>query len=215
MVKRQVLCGLLAVFALCVSAPASAASNGSSDGKARSYDSVVVQNRKYKPTHEFTANFGVLPLDAFAKGITLSGGYTLHFSPKIAWEVAQFSYSFQVETDLNDKLSSFDLRSTPFELLDYYLSSNVVFKPLYWKGSWLNSGLTHGELFFTGGLSYGWFTRSSLPGASVGMGFRLFGSELLSFRFDTRYLLFASGLGEGEFEIKDELWLGLGTSLSF
>lgn len=196
-------------------APSIAAADEGDEADASSYSSAVVQNRKYDPTHEFTGTIGVLPLDAFAKGITTSGSYTLHFTPQVAWEVAQFSYSFQVQTDLNDKLAAFDIEPTPFELLEYYLASNFVFKPLYWKGSWLNTGLSYGELLLTAGPAFGWFTRSSRPGVSVGTGFRVFGSQLLSFRLDARYLLFASGFDGGEFDVKDELWLGLGTSLSF
>lgn len=214
MVKRLVACGLVVMLASVGIVPTAMAEDDS-DEASRSYSSVVVQNRKYDPTHEFTATVGVLPMDAFAKGITASGGYTLHFTPKVAWEVGQFYYSFQVQTDLNDKLGAFDIKPTPFELLEYYVTSNFVWKPLYWKGSWLNSSLAHGEFFLTAGGGYGWFTRSGRPGLSVGAGFRLFGSELLSFRFDARYLAFAAGLGGGEFDIKDELWLGLGTSLSF
>ena len=216
MVKRPALCGLVVLFVLLsAAAPAVAASNDDSDDPTRAYSSAVVQNRKFDPTHEFSATVGVLPLDAFAKGVTASGSYTLHFTPHVAWEVAQFHYSFHLETDLNDKLAAFDIRPTPFELLDYYLTTNFVYSPLYWKGSWRNSGLAYGEFFLTVGGGYGWFTRSSRPGLSGGLGFRLYGSELLSFRLDARYLAFASGLSGGQFDIKDELWIGLGTSLSF
>lgn len=212
---RRVLCGVILGAVVGVFAPATAAAADGEESSERSYSSVVVQNRKFDPTHEFTVTGGVLPLDAFAKGITASGSYTLHFTRHTAWEVVQFSYSFPVQTDLNDKLASFDIQPTPFELLEYYLSSNVVFKPVYWKGSWMNSSLIHGEFLFTLGGAYGWFTNSQQPGASIGTGFRLWGSEVLSFRLDTRYLAFASGLGGGEFEISDEIWVGLGTSLSF
>lgn len=213
--RRRAWCGVLLAVAIVASAATATASDGGSESSSRSYSSAVVQNRKYDPTHEFSLSAGVLPLDAFAKGITASGGYTLHFTPKVAWEVAHFYYSFHVETDLNDKLAAFDVRPTPFELLEYFLTTNFVWKPLYWKGSWLNSGLAHGEFFLTAGGGYGWFTRSQRPGGNVGLGFRLWGAEWLSFRLDTRYLAFPSGLGGGEFDVNDELWVGLGTSVSF
>jgi outer membrane beta-barrel protein len=178
-----------------------------------SYSAMVVQNRKYDPTHEFSATLGLLPLDAFTKGLTLSGSYTLHFSQLVAWEIVQFSYSFPLDTDLKDELDAFDLRPTPFEVLNYYATTNFVWKPLYWKGSWLNDSLIYGEMFLTVGGGYGWFTRSGRPGLDLGVGFRIFGSELLSFRLDTRYLMFFSDFEQ--FDIKDELWIGLGTSLSF
>jgi len=195
-------------------APTAAAADDD-DSPGRSYSSMVVQERKFDPTHEFTVTGGVLPLDAFAKGVTVSGSYTLHFTRNYAWEVAQFSHSFQVETDLNDRLRSFDVQPTPFELLENYLSSSFVWKPVYWKGSWLNSSLVHGEFFVTAGGAFGWFTNSNQPGVSAGIGVRLWGSENLSFRLDTRYLGFAEGIGDDQFELNNEVWIGLGTSLSF
>ena len=88
------------------------------------YSSRVVQNRKHFGTHEFSLAVGTLPLDAFTKGVTLGGSYTIHFSERYAWEVGQFNYSFHVDTDLKDELKAFELKSTPFEVLDYFAMSN-------------------------------------------------------------------------------------------
>jgi outer membrane beta-barrel protein len=156
-----------------------------------------------------------LPLDAFTKGLTVGGSYSIHFTEEIGWEVAQFEWAFHVDTDLKKELSAFDLRPTPFELLDYYVMSNFLFKPVYWKGSWLNSSLIYGELYFAAGGGYGWFTRSSRPGADLGAGFRLYGNELLSFRFDARYLFFFDDTILDSFQVKDDIQVTLGTSLSF
>ncbi len=214
---RRALSGwVIWAWLLGAAAPGWAAEGDSEEAsEATSYSSVVVQNRRHDPTHEFTASVGVLPMDAFAKGITASGSYTLHFTPHVGWEALHFFHSFQVKTQLSDKLQSFDVEPTPFEVLNTYVTSNFVFKPLYWKGSWLNTGVTRGELLLTAGGAYGWFTRSNRPGFSVGTGFRLFTSKLLSFRLDTRYLAFAGGFGDAGLDIEDELWIGLGTSISF
>ncbi|MFB6263783.1 MAG: outer membrane beta-barrel domain-containing protein [Bradymonadaceae bacterium] len=205
----------MSLIAVLVASAVPRSARAGDDGEDESYESVVVQDRKFSPTHEFTGSVGVLPLDAFAKGVTVSGGYTLHFSNLLAWEALQFTYSFQVQTDLNDKLSTFGVEPTPFELLEYYLTSDIVFKPVYWKGSVLNTGLAYGEFYLVGGGTYGWYTRSSWPGFNVGAGIRLYGSQLVSFRLDTRYLFFLADVGTRQFELKDELWIGLGTSISF
>ena len=73
--------------------------------------------------------------------------HTLHFNDLFAWEVAQFFYSFGVDTDLENELLAFDLKPTPFERVEQYVTSNVLFKPLYWKGAWLNDALGYGEFF--------------------------------------------------------------------
>lgn len=205
----RAVCGMLIVSALLLPAlPAFA-----DDDVA--YSSLVVQNRKNFGTHEFGFNAGSLPLDAFTKGYTLGGSYTLHFTEQIAWEVAQAAYSFHVDTDLKDELKAFDLRPTPFELIEYYAMSNVVWKPVYWKGSWLNDSLIYGELFFIAGGGYGWFTRSSRPGGDIGAGFRLYANTLISFRFDARYLFFFDDTILDEFQVKDDISVSLGTSLTF
>ena len=158
---------------------------------------------------------GVLPLDAFTKGITASGSYTLHFSHLFAWEILQGTYSLKVDTSLADELDANGLRPSPFEVLDWYVTSNVIYKPLYWKGAWRNSRLVRGEMFLTTGGAYGQFTRSRRPGVNVGAGMRFFTTDLLSIRFDTRYLWFFGDDLRESFDVKAELWLGLGVSLSF
>lgn len=196
-----------AVFFLCV--PPLAAD------EIRPYSSMVVQNRVHSPTHEFTLGLGLLPQDAFTKGVTVSGSYTLHFSERWAWEVAHFYYSFPWETRLRDELRALDVQPTPFEIVEYYLASSVVYKPLYWKGSWLNSRLAHGEFFFDAGGAYAWYTRSNRPGLSVGAGARVYVTRRLSFRFDTRYLVFFDSKFLDDFQYKDEVSLVLGTSIGF
>lgn len=175
---------------------------------------VVVQNRKHTGTHEFGLGVGVLPLDAFTKGLTVSGSYSLHFSDLVGWEVAQFFYSFHMDTGLREELDAFELRPTPFEVVNYYLSSNFIWKPLYWKGSWLNSSLMYGEFFVLAGGGYGWLTRSARPLVDLGLGFRFYTGEHLSFRLDARYLWFFGGDSLSDLDAKDEIWLGVGGGFS-
>lgn len=186
-----------------------------SNGFAQDYSAMVVQNRRFDPTHEFGFAVGWLPLDAFTKGVSLSGSYTLHFGQSWAWEVGQFNYSLHYDTDLWAQLEALDTRPGPFEVLDFYATSSVLWKPLYWKGSWLNQSLAYGELFLTLGGGYGWLTRSARPAVNAGGGIRIYGNSLISFRLDIRYLMFFGDQILERFDVKDELWIGLGTSLAF
>ncbi|MDX9720755.1 MAG: outer membrane beta-barrel domain-containing protein [Myxococcota bacterium] len=179
-----------------------------------SYSSMVVQNRKHLGTHEFDVSVGLLPLDAFTKGLTIGASYTLHFTEHIAWELAQFNYAFHWDTDLKDDLRALDVRETPFEVIDFFAMSNFVLKPLYWKGSWFNESLLYGELFFVLGGGYVWRTASSLPAVDIGTGFRLHVSEPISLRFDARYLLMVDSALFESFDVKDDLWISLGFSVS-
>ena len=175
---------------------------------ADSLPALAVQNRKYSDRHEFSGAVGLLPLDAFTKGVTFSGAYTLHFTDVLAWEVVQFFYSLPMETTLQDELRAFDLQPTPFERVEQYVTTNFVFKPLYWKGAWLNENLSYGEYMLLLGGGYGWMTRTQRAVVDVGLATRIYASEMVSFRLDVRGLAFVSSD-----DVQNELWLGLGISL--
>jgi outer membrane beta-barrel protein len=182
------------------------------DEAPRDYAAMAVQNRLYLYTHEFTLFAGVLPIDAFTKGITASFAYTLHFTDAIGWEVVNFTYAMHANTSLRKDLLAYDLKPTPFEVVDSSLTSNFVFKPVYWKGAWLNGALIHGEFFLVAGGGYSWLTASRRPTADFGAGARLFVSKHFSVRLDARPTFFIVTDGWG---VKEELWIALGTSFSF
>ena len=146
-----------------------------------SLPSLAVQNRKHTETHEFTAFVGMLPLDLLQKASLLTD--TLHFTDLIGWEVGQFFYSLPLDTELESELLAFNLKPTPFERVEQFVTSNVVFKPLYWKGAWLNSALSYGEFFLLAGGGYGWLTRTQRPVISTGLG-SVYINQLISMRFD-------------------------------
>ena len=175
---------------------------------AASLPGQAVQNRAYRLTHELSVAAGLLPMDAFEKGVTASGSYTWHFSEVWAWEVVQYQHAFGFQTDLRDELRTFDLQPTPFERVERFATTNLVFKPVYFKGAVLGDALTFGEFFGVVGGGYGWLTRSKRPVADVGVGTRFFVSEWFSVRLDVRELLFIT-----EDDVHDELWIGLGLSL--
>ncbi len=177
------------------------------------YSGVAVQNRQNLIDHEFGLAVGILPMDAFTKGLTVSGSYTLHFSEAWAWEIAQFFWSFHLETDLRDELrAAGNLKPTPFEVLNFFVTTNAVFKPVYWKGSALNRSLVYGEMLVLLGAGYAQWTRSDRPVVDAGVALRFFAGEWFSFRLDTRYLLFVSTDGGS---VDHDVWIGLGTAVGF
>ncbi len=179
------------------------------------YASMVVQNRTYSSPNELTVYFGTLPLDAFTKGVTLSGSYTMHLSELFAWEIVHGYDSFHVDTSLKDDLAAFGVAPTPFEVLKYYVTSNVVFKPIYWKGAWLNKKMIHGELFLVAGGGYGWFTRSQRAAVDAGLGMRFYLGQTLWVRLDVRHNVFFNDSVFKNLDLHHELWAALGVSLAF
>lgn len=179
------------------------------DDDPRGYPSLTVQNREYFGHHEFDLAVGVLPMDAFTKGITVSGSYTLRFNEVIGWEIVQVAHSFPVDSGLKDELRAFDLEPQAFEVVETTAMSNIVFAPIYWKGSVLNDGLMRGEMMLLAGGGVGWFTRSTRGAFDLGLAFRFYLSKLASVRLDVRYIGFLQ-TEDGGIDLHSELWIGLG-----
>ncbi len=172
---------------------------------------LAVQKRLRTPTHEFTGWIGSLPLDAFIKGLTGSAAYTLHFDDLWAWEIANVTYSYGLETDLKAELESLPLPlgPTPFETVDYFVTSNLVVKPVYGKFAILNDSILHGELLLIAGGGYGWMTVTSRPVVDVGFALRVYAGEMLSLRLDVRDYAFVN-----IDDIHNEIWVALGASIA-
>lgn len=204
MLTRTGVCAALAVATVVSIASPATAETPSATGLS----TVAVQNREHLERHEFDIAIGILPLDAFTKGITVSGSYTLHFDELYAWEMIQGAYSFPVDTHLKADLDALNVQPTPFERVEWFATSNFVFKPVYWKGALMNDQVIHGEIFLVVGGGYGKMTNSSRPVIDAGFGFRFYASKRVSFRLDIRDMaLFTTS------DIHNELWIGLGISL--
>lgn len=182
---------------------------------ADGYASMAVQNRRYDQTHELNLHVGVLPLDAFTKGLTVSASYTMHLSNLWGWEVVHGMYSFHLDTALKAELEQLAVAPTPFEVLDWLVTTNLAFKPIYWKGSLLNRNVIHGEISFLLGGGFARFSRSSRAVIDVGMALRIFATELLSLRLDVRHHMFLQDIPFTGGGLDHELWIGLALGLSF
>jgi outer membrane beta-barrel protein len=179
---------------------------------------VVIQNRKFKMAHEFTLQAGVQPLDAFAKGVTASGRYTLHFDDFSAWEIGAGTYSFNIDTGLKQQLQdNFGVQPESLPTLQLTLESNYVMKPFYGKLSLFNQTLLYAELFLVGGLTVTrWSDGSFRPGPDVGVGARFFVAEWMSVRADIRHAVVMDGipLVDPQATVDGVMYLGLGASFN-
>jgi len=182
------------------------------DGEDDDLKSLAVQNRKYALSHEFSAWVGTLPMDAFTKGLSFTGAYTLHFSDVIAWEVGQFTYSHRIDTDLKADLENLQQPAapTPFEVVKYFVTSSVLFKPVYAKMAVLNSTVIFGEMFILAGGGYGWMTITRRPVVDYGAGMRLYIGKYFSVRIDIRDYLFVN-----KDDVQSELWVAMGLCFGF
>lgn len=147
----------------------------------------AIQDRAYRMQHELGLSVGVLPLDAFTKGLYAQVGYTVHFTDTFAWTVGRGAYSYAVNTGLRDQLQR-DFGVSPsnadFDAVQFFVGSDIMWSPLYGKVSVLNRSVLHGELFLLLGGTLFKFTQTFRPGVNLGGGVRLFASQWVSFRLD-------------------------------
>lgn len=158
----------------------------------------AVQDRQYRMNHELTLGIGVLPLDAFYKGVMAQIGYTYHFSDSFAWTIGRAAYSYNLDTDLRNQLErDFGVLPTAFDQVNWFIGSDLMWSPWYGKFAYLNQSVTHMEAFLVGGLSVMKLTLKSgsnssfagiaggfRPALNLGLGLRLFTSKVISWRLD-------------------------------
>ncbi len=204
----------LVIAALVAAAPAMAQYDDEEGGGT----AVVIQNRKFKMAHEFTLEGGTLPLDAFVKGLTLSGRYTLHFDDFHAWEIAAGTYSFNLDTGLKDQLiNNFGVQAEALPVLLFVADSNYVMKPFYGKLALFNRTLLYAELFLVGGATVTYWSDGSFrPGPDVGAGVRFFVTEWFSLRTDIRHAVVFNSVPilDPNATIDGVLFLGVGASFN-
>jgi outer membrane beta-barrel protein len=184
----------------------------------------AVQNRLYRLEHEFDVGVGVLPVDAFYKSLSLSGGYVWHITQLWGLE-GRFTYNYNLKTGLRDKIEgNFPVDTDRFTELAYFGEVGTLFKPLYGKLSALNRNLLYGEIYLSLSAVVGILNGGEDPddktkalgtrlafGGAPGFGLRGFINRYLSLRFDFRYMLLVAQNGEGHFPLVLSLSLGITT----
>jgi len=219
---------VLALGAAGWSAPAAAISVIGED-----QDVEVIQNRTFKMAHELALEVGLLPIDAYYKGVTGTLRYTWHMSPHVGWELFGVSYSWNWDSRLKEALiEEFGANeTTDYEFREAVLiaESNFVLKPFYGKMALFNRAILRSEFFLNLGPAYMLFTPSSTtftsglshrPGLNYGMGLRLFAAEWFSLRVDLRHYIvlavdaFFLEQADRRLEIDNVLYMGLGGSFN-
>lgn len=172
----------------------------------------AVQERAYRMQHELNLSIGILPLDAFYKGLYAQVGYAFHFNDSFAWQVGRGAYVYSARTGLREQLErDFNVLPTAFDEVQFFVGSDLMWKPLYGKLSVLNRWVVHGEVYVLLGATIFKFTDSFRPGINVGGGGRIFVNKYASFRLDiTENLVLPTGGGSKSFANVMTITLGLG-----
>jgi outer membrane beta-barrel protein len=152
----------------------------------------AVQERAHRLNHELSFGVGILPLDAVYKGLTLQLGYTFHFSDSLAWQVGRGLYSYNLKTGLRNQLErDFGVLPTQFQEVQFMVGSDLIWSPFYSKTAVGNRRVIYGESYFIAGGSVlrlknlsGGAAVPLRPALNLGIGFRLFKNDHVSFRLD-------------------------------
>jgi len=150
----------------------------------------AVQERLYRMNNELTLGVGVLPADAFYKGVLGTVGFTHHFSDSFAWQIGRGSYSYNLKTSLREQLErDFEVSptNTAFEeQVQWMVGSDAVWSPVYGKMAISNRSVVHFTGFLLGGATVVKLQRADgfRPALNLGVGVRVFTSRNVSFRFD-------------------------------
>ncbi|MBX5483785.1 MAG: outer membrane beta-barrel domain-containing protein [Myxococcaceae bacterium] len=145
----------------------------------------AVQERLYRMNHELDLGVGVLPLDAFYKGLAVQVGYTYHFTDSFAWQIARGTYSYSVDTGLREQLErDFGVDPTVFEEVEWMAGSDLVWSPFYGKLAVMNQRVVHFAAFLSLGGTVLKMNVGFRPGIAVGAGLRVFQNKWVSFRLD-------------------------------
>lgn len=162
----------------------------------------AVQDRPYRLKHELDLWFGVLPLDAFYVGVFAQVGYVYHFSDRFAWQVGRGAYGLAARTALRGELErTYAVQPTANDEVQFFVGSDLMWKPLYGKLAVMNRFVIHGEVHLLGGVSLFRFTNSGFrPGINLGGGGRIFVNQYVSFRLDvTHNVVIPTGGGTTNF----------------
>jgi outer membrane beta-barrel protein len=158
----------------------------------------AVQPREVKMAHELNLAIGVLPLDAFYKGLYGQLSYTYHFTDYLAWQIGRGAFAYALRTGLRQELESkYTVLPTTTEEVQFFFGSDLILKPFYAKFTLANRTVVHGEIFFIVGPTVFKFTNVFRPAINLGGGVRVFISQWVSFRLDvTDAIVIPTGGGQ-------------------
>jgi outer membrane beta-barrel protein len=176
----------------------------------------AVQSRMFRLGGELAVAGGVLPMNAFDKGLTVGGSFTYHFNNSLAWEIINASYVYkQLDTGLKTELlENFGVQPTDIASLDLLLSSSLVLKPFYGKLALFNRRVIHMELSVPVGVAMGRYINPGayLAGPTAGLLFHVFLGPHTSVRFDARENVL---INRDNWHMRHELHVSLGFALAW
>jgi outer membrane beta-barrel protein len=199
------------------------------DGGAPKEKSIYgpIQKRLFALDNELSVGFTYLPLDPYTKGYGAHLAYTIHFDDLWALELFRVGFSWNVDTDLKNKVIDAMPQATPeeFPAVVFYENTNVILKLLYGKQSGLNAAVLHYDLFITAGAALLYRNPFNLDkldtdhsrfdlGVNLGVGFRFWLNPDWSLRVDLRDTLMIFGVNNLDWPLENSVEVSLALSVN-
>ncbi len=149
----------------------------------------AVENKMFNPQKDLSLKLGFLPLDAFYKAVTLGVSYTNYYESYWAWEIINVDVAFSQNTGLKeDLINNFSVEPKGIlEFPKYYISSNLIYTPIYSKNLLFNQNVVRSEISFVGGGGMIVFnSNDKAPMLGGGLVLRFFKDHSISYKFDSR-----------------------------
>jgi outer membrane beta-barrel protein len=198
-------CSLIASFAFAQASPSEDV------GELSQPKIIALQKRPNKLTNEFSGHLGYLPQDHFNTYVNFGGAYTTYFNDYIGWEVFNANIAQASSTGLESfLLEKFQSLPDASDVIKYWVTSNIVYTPLFMKHLFRDQRILWGDLSFIAG---GGITRLQTNGnantINIGFMMRFFNGPNWISKLDLRQLIFLSSA------VKPNLQIGFSLGYNF
>jgi outer membrane beta-barrel protein len=172
----------------------------------------AIQERAYRLTYEIAAVAGIMPVDPFTKQAHVGGVMALHFTDAVAWQV-RGGYAFSWASSLRQQLErDFNVVSTAFSPVQFFVGTELLFKPFYGKSAVANRFVIHYEAYIEVGATVFKYTNAFRPAVDVGGGLRVFQNRVLSYRLELMDSIVLTGGITNALSLNLLLCLNIGSS---
>lgn len=155
---------------------------------------VAIQNKANYLDSDLSIHMGVLPSDAFNKGLTFGLSYSKFITQYKAWEIVNIQGSINLETSLKKDFLDLnvDVEDNAFggelDPINLVITTNYVYTPFYSKSLLFNTTVINSETSFVAGIGAVKFKKYGFqPLVNVGMYSRYYTNIGKSWKFDFRW----------------------------
>jgi len=175
--------------------------------------SQAIQERSYRLTYEIGVGGGLMPVDPYTKQAYVGGVMALHFSDAIAWQIGRGGYAFAWSSGLRQQLErDFQVLPNAFASVQWFVGSQLLFKPFYGKSAVANRFVIHYEAYIELGASVYKYAKDFRPGIDIGGGLRVFQNKVLSYRLEVLDTIILTGGVTNNVSINLLLCVNIGSS---